>query len=140
MALYWGMLPFQLAFTWLDVSRQRAPVGTWRRVVAARRQLCLVPGSALAYLVGLGAAFMLLETGPEDAHRIVGLAGSGVLLVSAWHDAERALEAWHDSRFSGWWRRLRRRVAARLAGLAPRPAPVPIPIRWESRAVPIPSR
>ncbi len=130
MALYWGMMPLQLAFTWLDVSRQKAPRGTWRRVVAARRQLWLAPGSALAYLVGLGAALVLVERGPEGVHRLVGLAGAAALLLSAWHDTERVVDAWDDAGFSGWWRRLRRRLGAglsRLAGLAGEGArPVPV--------------
>jgi hypothetical protein len=124
MALYWCLLPVQLAFTWLDVSRQRAPRGTWRRVVAARRQLWLAPGSAAAYTVGLASAMALvgLLHRLDQAERVLGTACSVALLLSAWHDARRVVDAWHDSGYDGWWRRLRRRLHGSAARPMPRPA------------------
>lgn len=123
MAVYWCTLPVQLAFAWVDVSRRRAAAGTWRRVVAARRQLWLAPGSAVGYGAAFAAALALLTRvqGSDESQRVLVLACAAVLLVAGWRDALRLVDAWYDSGRSGWWHRLRTRVGAAATRLAPRP-------------------
>lgn len=108
--LSWCLLPLELAFLWVDESRQRAPWGTWRRAVAARRQLRLVPGAGAAYLAGFVAALGLVGRLQrlDQAQQILGVVCCALLLLSAWRDAQRMVDAWRDSGHGGWWRRARR--------------------------------
>ena len=110
MVLYWCLLPLDLAFVWVDGSRQRAPWGTWRRAVAARRQLRLVPGAGAAYAAGFAAALGLVARLQrlDQAQQVTGVVCCALLVLSAWRDAQRMIDAWRDSGHGGWWRRVRR--------------------------------
>lgn len=110
MVLSWCLLPLELAFLWVDESRQRAPWGTWRRAVEARRQLRLVPGAGAAYLAGFAAALGLVPRLQrlDRVQQVIGVVCCALLLLSAWRDAQRMIDAWRDSGHGGWWRRVRR--------------------------------
>ncbi len=112
MALYWCLLPLELAYVWLDGSRLRAPWGTWSRMVAARRQLRLMPGAGAAYATGFAAILGLVARFHrlDQAQQLLGGACAALLVLSAWQDARRTIDAWHESGHGGWWRRLLRRV------------------------------
>ncbi len=100
MALYWCLLPFELAFTWLDVTRQRAVPGSSRRLRATRRELGLVPGVAAQYAVAFAAALALVARYHrlEPAQQVLGLVCSVLLLASAWQDVRRIGDAWRERR------------------------------------------
>lgn len=121
MALYWCLLPLELAYVWLDGSRLRAPWGTWSRTVAARRQLRLMPGAGAAYAAGFAATLGLVARFHrlDQAQQVLGIACGALLVLSAWQDARRTIDAWHESGHGGWWRRLLRRVARARPALPP---------------------
>lgn len=107
MALYWCLLPLELIFTWLDVSRQRVAPGTGRRAGAARRQLFVVPGVAAQYVVAFAVALTLVARlrRLDGAQQLLGIVCSVLLLASAWNDTRRIVDAWRES---GLRRRARR--------------------------------
>lgn len=117
MTLYWCLLPVELVFTWLDVSRQRAVPGTGRRVAATRRELVAVPAVIVQYVVAFAVALVLVARlrRLDQADQVLGVICSALLLLTAWLDCGRIADAWRD-----------RRIAA--------PASPPVPVDLGRRA------
>ena len=121
MAVYWCLLPLELAFTWLDVSRQRTAAGTGRRAVSARRQLVVVPGVAVQYVVAFAAALALVARlrRLDEAQQVLGVACAVLLLLLAWSDTRRIADAWREAGLRpGWPSAVARSRSRRAAAVA----------------------
>lgn len=121
-ALVWACCAANITFTVLDAFRCHAVPGSLARVVAARRQLLFAPVGIAFWPLSLVNDVML-----QAPHR--SLIASA--LLACWglvagnftrKDLRRARQAWRDSRFGGWWKRLVHRVGQAIANAVPRPA------------------
>lgn len=117
--LLWLTFGCNLAFSRTDRLRRRTVPGSLERVAAARRQLAWAPGALGYYLVLLVCTVVWITRGVPLVAGLVAVPMAVCLRL----DVRMVRAAWRDSRFGGWWKRLRTRAGAVARHLAERLSP-----------------